>query len=116
VYFLAVRKDSSSLNSDDKRLLNQDLGEALKDIRQRLKKNRVEKEKRKSQDLSQPIPLKDCATVVRCILAAWASAVPVIDLEEHTLDLNIDDPSHRAAPAPIRMARLDDLPPVLAFG
>jgi hypothetical protein len=110
VYYLAVRKDSSSLNLDEKRLLNQDLGEALKDIRQRLEKNRIEKEKR------QPIPLEDCATVVRCILAAWASAVPVIDLKERTLDLNIDDPSYRAAPAPIRMATLDDLPPVLAFG
>jgi hypothetical protein len=84
-------------------LLNQDLGKALKDIRERFAK-----------DLGKPISLPDCATVVRCILAAWASAVPVIDLKEHTP--NIDDPSCPAAQAPIRLATLNDLPPVSAFG
>jgi hypothetical protein len=109
VYYLTARKDSSSLDSEGKELLNQDLGQALEAIRKRLNATR-------SHNRSSPISLDECATVVRCILAAWASAVPVIDLKEHTVYPDVDDPSHRAPPPPIRLATLDDLPPVLAFG
>jgi hypothetical protein len=60
---LAARKDSSSLDSEEKELLNQDLGQALEAIRKKLNATR-------SHNQTNPISLDDCATVVRCILAA----------------------------------------------
>jgi hypothetical protein len=62
-YYLAARKDSSSLDSEEKELLNQDLGQALEAIRKKLNATR-------SHNQTNPISLDDCATVVRCILAA----------------------------------------------
>jgi len=91
-------------------------------------------------DAAEPIPLDDCATVVRCILALWADQVPATELEEFRQDgmcaLRFDRspatptptstrPYHGSSPRlsatlnPHRgeqVATLEDLPAICALG
>jgi hypothetical protein len=73
-----------------------DLGMQIQSITQQLEKH-------------APMAPKDCAIIVRCIIAAWAEQVPLIDLEERCTKT---DPEV----SPNRMATLEDLPAVCALG
>ncbi|KAK3320148.1 hypothetical protein B0T19DRAFT_468362 [Cercophora scortea] len=79
-------------------LVSQDLGTKLAEIKAALRDDRK-------------IPLEDAATVVRCILAAWADTVPRVDVMEHLP--NREDPSRPESGTGVIF--MDALPSVVAL-
>lgn len=93
--YVARVQDPDRLSLEEKQLVDRDLGSELVGVRERLSEN-------------TPISVDDCATVVRCVLAAWAYQVPNIELNEYIDENNI--------PGRNRLTSLYDLPPVSALG
>ena len=90
------------LSGEETALVSMDLGETLSEVRARVVQSKG------------GINIYDFATVVRCILVAWACQVPVIPWnEEEIMDLELGPFSTSAAqPRARRLAVLADLPQV----
>lgn len=94
------------LSSEERELLGMDYGQALGDIRSRVNAKPEE------------VSVSDCAIVVRCILAAWASQVPMIRWKDEEMSDSELGPLSAlpSRPHPRRLALLGDLPQVAGLG
>jgi hypothetical protein len=100
VYEAAVNlnRDPSNTTTTSPSLATQDLGKALENVITNIRGKRF-------------IPLSDCTVIIRCVLAAWAFTVPLIEVKQ------------AAGPATARVSGkirneivLANLPPVSALG
>ncbi|KAK3690103.1 hypothetical protein B0T22DRAFT_463003 [Podospora appendiculata] len=89
---------TATLTPAELELVSQDLGAELARITAALRDDRK-------------IPLEDAATIVRCILAAWADTVPRIDVMEHLP--NREDPLRPESGTGVIF--MDALPSVVAL-
>lgn len=83
----------------DQPLLEENLGEPLYRLHSRLERHK-----------HPQLKLQDCALIVRCILAVWASRVPKPESPDWT-----DDPIVSTQPRIKGSATLIDLPQLMAF-
>jgi hypothetical protein len=118
VYAAAADKNHHFLTDPQRQKLDQelkalgaeldgDLGNTLFPLRQKINAATAAKIARIA------ITPDECASVVRCILAAWASQVPHIELREQAILGSENGNWDRAVGS--RAATLDDLPPVSAL-
>ena len=105
----------TSTNTNDRDLANKDLGAALEEVIGRLK----DTNNCRSTNGQPVISVSDCAEIIRCVLAAWAFTVPLIEVKQAvgTGSSNSDDskaPYEKNSKVPTEIV-LASLPPVSAL-